>query len=369
MFHSDCLYSIALRNCSFVGDTLFHRLVSHLGTAQKVWESSHTSLMKIDGIGKKVVSEIGKMNHLNLAENELKFCLKNNINISIRHLRQFPGLLGECEDAPAIIYHKGKFEIPGKPIAMVGTREATDYGKKFIEDFLAATRPSPMTTVSGLALGADTVVHEQSLRNQIPTIAVLAHGFQTMYPSKNRKLAERIIESGGALITEFMSFQKPERENFIQRNRIVAGLCEATIVVETAFGGGSMSTATFANNYNRDVYALPGRISDPYSQGCNHLIMQNKASVISTIKDLMQQLGIHRQPQTGNLFQELPKIEFMNKQQEIIYHHIQKNPDISLDDLSDVLSVPAFNLLGDLLQMELLNIIKTTSARTYHLVN
>ena len=149
-----------------------------------------------------------------------------------------------------------------------------------------------------MALGADTEVHQISLANNIPTVGVLAHGFHTLYPSKNKNLSEKILEENGVLFTEFNSTQKPDRENFIQRNRVVAGLSPATIVVETAFGGGSMSTATFAVNYNREVYALPGKISDKYSQGCNQLIFQNKASVISTIPQLIEQLGFTKNTET-----------------------------------------------------------------------
>jgi DNA processing protein len=188
-------------------------------------------------------------------------------------------------------------------------------------------------SVSGLALGTDKEVHEQSIRQKIPTAAVLAHGFHTLYPSKNKNCQKKFSENG-ALFTEFNSSRKPDRENFIQRNRIVAGISPSTIVVETAFGGGSISTATFANDYNRDVFALPGKITDKFSQGCNHLIFQNKAVAISTVQDLINQIGFnHPKEKIEELFPSTEITIQLSENQELIYNIIISYPQISLDDL------------------------------------
>ena len=249
---------------------------------------------------------------------------------------------------------------------MVGTRNITSYGRHFVHDFLEHNKTKNIVTISGLALGVDTEVHESSLKNNIPTIAVLAHGFHTLYPSKNRKLSEKILEENGVLFTEFNSSQKPDRENFIQRNRIIAGLSPATIVVETAFGGGSISTATFANNYNREVYALPGRISDKYSQGCNHLIFQNKAAAISTINSLSEQLGFQSDNlKIGELF-PTSEIKFLLPENQLAIRNIlDKNTPISLDEISEKLEIPSYKILPDLLQMEISGYIKALSGRQY----
>ncbi len=233
----------------------------------------------------------------------MNFCKKNNIKINLRHQNDLPILLHQCEDAPAILYQKGNYNPALKHLSLVGTRNITSYGKHFINDLLEEVKHRNIQTISGLALGVDTEVHQISIAKNISTIAVLAHGFHTLYPSKNRKLADKILEENGALFSEFNSSQKPDRENFIQRNRIIAGLSPATIVVETAFGGGSISTATFALNYNRDVFALPGQITDSYSQGCNQLIFLNKAGAISTISSLIEQLGLQvANEKKGELF-------------------------------------------------------------------
>jgi DNA processing protein len=364
MFAEEHLYSIALRRCSLIGDINFRRLVQHFGTAEKVWKTKPSLLCKIDGIGSKTIAEIGKIEHLKFAEKEIEFCRKKNLQISIRHLQELPILLNECEDAPAILYHFGDFDKQRKSISIVGTRHATAYGKKFVEELLSALPAQKACTVSGLALGIDTEVHEQSLHNHLPTIAILAHGFQTLYPSKNAILAEKILEKGGMLVSEFNSTQKPDRENFIQRNRIVAGLSKATIVAETAFGGGSVSTVTFANNYNRDIYALPGKITDKYSQGCNQLIYQNKATAISTIPTLMEELGFNQQEKVGNLFANTETFP-LTEQQKIVFEQIIASSPISLDDLGEKLQLPTHQLLGVLLELELMSRIKPTSSRQY----
>ena len=366
MFSEETLYAIALRHCPLIGDLIFRKLVNEAGSAKEVWELTKTGLENIYGIGRKISQEIGNPEHLKFAENELKFCEDNSIKINLRHRGDLPQLLDECEDAPAILYQKGNYNPSLKPISLVGTRNITSYGRHFVHDFLEHNKTKNIVTISGLALGVDTEVHESSLKNNIPTIAVLAHGFHTLYPSKNKKLSEKILEENGVLFTEFNSSQKPDRENFIQRNRIIAGLSPATIVVETAFGGGSISTATFANNYNREVYALPGRISDKYSQGCNHLIFQNKAAAISTINSLSEQLGFQSDNlKIGELF-PTSEIKFLLPENQLAIRNIlDKNTPISLDEISEKLEIPSYKILPDLLQMEISGYIKALSGRQY----
>ena len=366
MYSEEHLYSIALRECNLIGDINFLKLVRRFGTAENVWKTSKKELSKTDGIGTKTISDIGNPEHLKFAEKELLFCKKNSITINLRHQNDLPFLLDECDDAPAILYQKGNFDTKLKTISLVGTRNITSYGKKFIEDFFEESKSHQFISISGLALGIDKEVHEQSLKHHIPTIGVLAHGFHTFYPSKNKKLSEKILEENGGLLTEFNSSRKPDRENFIQRNRIVAGISPATIVVETAFGGGSISTATFANTYNRDVFALPGRIGDKYSQGCNHLIFQNKATAISTIKDLLDLLGFNDpKEKIEELFPHSKTTIQLSENQELIYKNIAENPHISLDDLAEKMLVSSHKLLPVILELELLGKVKSFSGRQF----
>ncbi|WP_407406137.1 DNA-processing protein DprA [Chryseobacterium sp.] len=366
MYTEEQLYSIALRECKYIGDMNFYKLVRAFGSAKTIWETPLRELSKIDGIGRKIVSDIGNPAHLQFAENEIQFCEKNNITINLRHQNQLPFLLKECEDAPSILYQKGNFNSTLKPLSIVGTRNMTSYGKKFLEDFFDDSKNYPFLSISGLALGVDKEVHEQSLQHKIPTVAVLAHGFHTLYPSKNRLLSEKIIANKGSLLTEFNSRRKPDRENFIQRNRIVAGISPSTIVVETAFGGGSISTASFANNYNRDVFALPGKICDKYSQGCNHLIYQNKATAISTIQDLHENLGFYQASEKiGEFFPESTIQVELSENQQLIFETVQENPHITLDDLIERISMASHQILPLLLELELLGKIKSFSGRQF----
>lgn len=366
MFSEETLYSVALRHCPLIGDIVFRKLIGEVGSAKEVWELSKSGLKNIYGIGKKISLEIGNPAHLEFAEKELKFCEKNNIKINLRHQNDLPILLHECEDAPAVLYQKGDYDPSLTPLSLVGTRNITSYGKHFVHDLLGELKSKNAVTVSGLALGVDTEVHQVSLENNIPTVAVLAHGFHTLYPSKNRKLAEKIVEEGGVLFSEFNSSQKPDRENFIQRNRVIAGLSPATIVVETAFGGGSISTATFALNYNREVYALPGKITDKYSQGCNHLIFQNKAGIISTATSLVKQLGLANEGEKmGELFPSSEIRLQLSENQQNIFRAIDRSTPISLDELSEKIDIPAYKILPDLLQLEISGFIKALSGRQY----
>ncbi|WBV59396.1 DNA-processing protein DprA [Chryseobacterium camelliae] len=366
MYTEEHLFSIALRECSHIGDINFHKLIRAFGSAQNTWKTSSKELQKITGIGKKVISDIGNEKHLKFAEKEITFCQNNNIQINLRHLDQLPFLLKECEDAPAILYQKGKINTELHPLSIVGTRKITSYGKNFIETFFENTKKHKFISVSGLAAGTDKEVHTESIRQKIPTIAVLAHGFHTLYPSAHKTLSEKILSENGALFTEFNSSRKPDRENFIQRNRIIAGISSSTLVVETAFGGGSISTATFANNYNRDVFALPGKITDKFSQGCNHLIFQNKAIAISTVKDLIDQIGFNSpKEKTEELFPHAEKSIQLSENQEPIYNLITYHPQISLDDLAEKTAQPTHKILTIILELELLGKVKSLSGRQF----
>lgn len=366
MITEEYFYAIALRECSQIGDINFNKLIKIFGSAQETWTHAKKQYKKIDGMGLKTVSDIGNDDHLRFAEKELMFCEKNNINIRLRHLGEIPSLLNECADAPAILYQKGNIDDTLQKVSIVGTRNMTSYGKQFIEDFFEASQSSKYSSVSGLALGIDKEVHEQSIRRQKPTIAVLAHGFEFLYPAKNRSLSEKILQDGGALLTEFNSSRKPDRENFIQRNRIVAGISPSTIVVQTAFGGGSVSTASFANDYNRDVFALPGKISDIYSQGCNQLIFHNKATAISTIKDLINLLGFN--DPSGKIEELFPRSETsiqLTENQKLVLQSIKDHPQISLDDLAQEISVSSHKILPIILELELLGKVKSFSGRQF----
>ncbi|NAW50355.1 DNA-protecting protein DprA [Elizabethkingia argentiflava] len=363
MFSEETLYAIALRHCPSIGDFYFKKLVTLVGSAKNVWGMSPHELNKRYGISSKVSSHIGKDEHLFFAEKELEFCYHSHIKILLSHRGELPGLLQQCEDAPSILYQKGKFHFKNKNISIVGTRSCTSYGKNFITGFLEAIKASKIQTISGLALGTDTTVHSESLKNRVPTVAILAHGFRSLYPSKNKILAERILEDG-ALLSEFTSHQPPLKENFIQRNRIIAGISPATIITETAYAGGAISTAHFANRYNRKVLALPGPIHQPIHQGCNLLIAQNKARILISIPDTLDYLHMNPTSQKSlELFPPQPLLS--NAEQRILLSLIVERPNISLEEISEKVDWPSYRILPILLDLELLGCIKSTSGRLY----
>ncbi|WKS95357.1 DNA-processing protein DprA [Riemerella columbina] len=363
----EILYAIALRKSPSVGDVVFNTLVDAVGSAKEVWHLSKNHLRGISGIGKTIAEHIGNEKWLRFAEQELQFCEQHQIKIRLRHLGELPPLLNECYGAPAILFQKGNYDETATNISIVGTRNATAYGKAFIKDLMEALKSKNIQIISGLALGTDGTAHQEALSVQLKTSAVLAHGLHTLYPSKHRQLAQNIIDHGGALFSEFTTDKKPDREHFLQRNRIVAGLSQATIVVESAYAGGSMSTVTFANQYNREVYALPGKINDLYSQGCNRVIFQNKAKNICDIPSLLEDLGLGNQP--PRLRELFPKpLPELNEQQKSVYEIIKNKPQTSLDELAAQLHQNPVKLLPILLDLEILGVISTHSGRQYSTV-
>lgn len=272
-----------------------------------------------------------------------------------------------CDDAPVILFYKGNLNSDHNPVSIVGTRKLTSYGKQFIQDLLSELTNTKICTISGLALGADTCVHEESLKNEIPTIAVLAQSLKTIYPSSNKNLAKRILDNNGALISEYTSFDNISRENFLQRNRIIAGFAPHLIVVETAYGGGSMTTVNYANGYNRDVFALPGKITDQYSQGCNQLIAINKAEAIVDIKTLIQNLNITIQPELFPKEEPMIKLDPDKKEHQLILGIITQEKSISLDEIADKTNILHHKLLPILLDLEIYGYIKCLSGRLYQI--
>jgi len=369
MYAEEIFYSIALRHCPLIGDLHFKKIISAAGSAKEAWTLSKTELKKQYGIGIKISEEIGDDSHLFFAENELKFCEKNNIKVHLLHTEKSLGLLNQCDDAPAILYIKGNFNDEKKNLSIVGTRKISRYGATFMSDFLQEINNTNVQTVSGLALGTDSHVHEESIKNNIPTVAVLAHGFHTLYPAKNKTLSCKILENGGCLITEFNYLKPPIRESFVHRNRIVAGISPSTIIIETAYSGGSMSTANFANIYNREVLALPGDVHNKYSQGCNLLISQNKARIIVSVPDIINYLQLKKDSvEQPSLFEKKEIPQNLSPEQQLVLSAITKTKDISLDEISEKLDLPTYKILPIILDLEILGFIKTSSMRKYSTV-
>ena len=270
-----------------IGDVNAKKLIAYCGGAEAVFEEKRKNLLNIPGIGERTVESIVSQNVLQRAERELNFADRNGIRILYYLNSDYPRRLQHCYDSPIIIYCKGYTNLNvEKIVGVVGTRNVTDYGKTLTEKLIQDLVDDDVLVVSGLAYGVDTCAHKAALKNNLTTAAVLAHGFQTIYPSANASLSRKMIESGGCLLTEHISGTEPDKENFPKRNRIVSGMIDCLVVVESAAKGGALITAEIANNYDREVFAFPGRIGDTYSEGCNKIIKTNKANLLTDVDDL-----------------------------------------------------------------------------------
>lgn len=286
------IYQIGLTMINGVGDILARQLLQTFGDAEAVFAEKRQTLEKIPGFGSLTAAAVKRPEVLLQAEKELAFIEKNQITCYFLTDDNYPKRLRECPDAPVLLYYKGNADLNATHvISMVGTRHATDYGRAMTEELiqtLAASYPE-LLIVSGLAYGIDVCAHRNALKYGLPTVGVLAHGLDRIYPPAHRSIAVEMLSHGG-LLSDFPSGTEPDKPNFVKRNRIVAGLAEATIVVESAEKGGSLITADLAFSYGHDVYAFPGRANDPNSKGCNALIRQNKAGLITSASDLISAL-------------------------------------------------------------------------------
>lgn len=287
----DAVYKIGLTLIKGVGSMLSKNLLLHFGSAEAVFRADKAQLMKVEGIGEKTANLILQTDALELAEKELGFLEKHQIKLLFYTDEAYPKRLKNCYDAPLLLFYKGTIDLnQPRVISIVGTRNATVYGKSLCKQLTEVLKPYNVLIVSGLAHGIDAAAHKECVQAEMPTIGVLGHGLDRIYPAAHRELAAKMLKNGG-LLTEFLPGSNPDRENFPKRNRIIAGMADVTIVVEASIKGGALITAEIANSYNRDVYAFPGRVNDEFSEGCNFLIKTNRAGLINHPQDLIYYLG------------------------------------------------------------------------------
>ena len=280
----------------------------------------------------------------------------------------YPKRLLNCYDPPTLLFYKGTGDLnTGRIVNIIGTRNPTDYGRQLTDKLVETLAQHNIMVVSGLAFGIDTQAHKASLKNNLPTVGVLAHGLDTIYPSENAKLARTILEQGGGLLTEFPSGTKPDKHNFPTRNRVVAGLCDATIVVETDIKGGSMITADLAIGYNRDVFAFPGKVTDAKSRGCNWLIRQNKAALISNGDELLETMNWLPHPEKKPKVQRSLFIE-LTPQEKTIVDLLTSREQMHIDELNLKSGLPPSSAAGALLSLELQGVVARMPGKLYKLV-
>jgi DNA processing protein len=356
-------YQIALTLIPGIGDIVGKKLVAYCGGVEAVFKENRNALLKIPSIGNATVNSILSQKVLHRAEEEIKFIEKNRIQPLFYTDKKYPARLLNCEDSPLLLYYKGNTDLnASRVIGFVGTRKATSEGRTNCEQFIEGLKTKEVLVISGLAYGIDSYAHKAALQNGLPTIGVLGHGLDRIYPAQNKNLASSMLDNGG-LLTEFKSRVVPDRENFPKRNRIVAGMCDAIVVVESAKKGGALITAGLANSYNRDVFAIPGRINDEYSMGCNMLIKSNRAALAESAKDIAYIMGwddikVNVKPQR-DLFLQL------TDQQKIIYEIIIDAKEISIDKLVIESNLPSSKVSSALLILEFEGLIQSLPGKLY----
>lgn len=361
-------YNIAITALPNIGDITAKKLIAYCGSSEQVFNEKKSILEKIPGIGQVYAQSIikNKYDVLALAEKELNFISDNNISPLFFLDKSYPQRLIHCEDGPILLYTKGNIDFnTQKVISIVGTRKATDYGKDFCDKFIEDLAPHKPLIVSGLAYGIDISAHNAALKHNISTIGVLAHGLDRIYPQQHNAVAKRMIENGG-LVSDYRSGTNPDRENFPKRNRIVAGLADLTIVIESSKKGGSLITANLANQYNRDVFALPGKISDSQSEGCNWLIKTNKAALIQSVKDIEYLMNwTAEEPKTSH---QLPLFSELTEDQKPIINLLSKTDKIGIDSISLQSNITMSKTASLLLELEFNGIVKSLPGKLYKLL-
>jgi len=347
-----------------VGSVLARNLLSYCGDAEEVFKAKSKHLAHIPGIGPKTLEFLKNHSALVRAEQELNFIEKYKISTFFLSDDAYPKRLRNCADAPVILYFKGNADLnANKIISVVGTRNATDYGKELCKILIGDLKVHQPVIISGLAYGIDGAAHKESLKLEVPTVGVLAHGLDRIYPAQHRSIAEKMLECGG-LITEFMSGTIPDRENFPKRNRIIAGLADLTIVVEANIKGGALITAELANSYNRDVFAYPGRVNDEFSQGCNFLIKTNRANLITKVADLEYMMGWTRNPELP-LKAQLSLPINLTEEEQLIADVLMEKGSLAVDDLAILTGFQQSRLALTVLGMEMQGTIISLPGKVY----
>jgi DNA processing protein len=362
----DLLYKIAITRIPSVGAVTARNLISYCGSPRAVFEARKRELLSIPGVGEHTARNVLRKEALLEAETEIKFLEKHDIQPLFYMDEDYPGRLRHYPDCPILLYYRGKADLNAERIvAIVGTRRPTPQGRSCCEALVEGLLPYNVLIVSGLAFGIDITAHRQCLKVGVPTVGVLGHGLNRIYPPQHLGVAEQMIRAGG-LLTEYPSHVKPDREHFPMRNRIIAGMCDALVVVETARRGGSMISAEIANSYNKDVFAVPGRLHDRQSMGCNHLIKTHKAALLESADDIGYIMRWEEQsgnpPAQPSLFVEL------TEEEKIIVDLLRQVETASIDELTFHTQMVNSAMASLLLNLEFKGLIKTLPGKRYTLL-
>lgn len=367
MKEKELLHLLRLQKVKGIGAINAKKLITHLGSPEAVFTTKRQHLEKINGIGSRAVKDVLNSDSLKNAEKELNYILKNNITYTSFLDTNYPEKLKHCIDGPLLLFSDGSIHFEKQPvISVVGTRTMTSYGRNFIIKLIDGIKEYNPIIVSGFAYGVDITAHKEAIKNKLQTIAVLANGLDKMYPKTHKKYVASVLENGG-FYTEYWHDEDPLREYFLQRNRIIAGISEATIIIESAGKGGSLVTAGIANSYDRDVFAVPGRTTDIHSQGCNNLIRTNRAALLNSAEDLVYLLNWDQRKKPKKVIQrEL----FVNLEgdEKIVYDYLLENGKSLLDSISLQCKIPIYKISGVLVNLELQGLVRPLPGKMFEVI-
>lgn len=364
--NSELIYQLALTLVPQIGPVQARILLQHCNP-EEIFHAKKSFLEKIEGIGSVRAASIASFKDFTRAENEIQFLEKYNIQPLFITDEKYPKRLLNCYDSPSLLFYKGSADLNAQRIiSIIGTRNHTEYGKQVTEKIIRDLADRGIVIISGLAFGIDAIAHKAALRNDIATVGVLAHGLDQVYPPEHTSLARDMVKHNGGLLTEFRSNSKPDKHNFPSRNRIVAGMSDAVIVIETGVKGGSMITAELANGYNRDVLAVPGKITDPKSAGCNELIRTNKALLFSGTDELLElmQWNNDKAKQSQKKLQRELFIE-LSAEEKIIVSILKEKDAVHIDEINLRSGLSSSAIAGAILNLELQGIIIAKPGKVY----
>jgi len=365
---NDLLYQLALSEVPNIGCVHAKILAQEFGSAEKIFKAKQQLLEKIEGIGEIRAKAIKAFNNFSKAEDEIKFIEKYKITPLFLTDKNYPQRLLNCYDSPTLLFYKGDADLnASKVVAIIGTRNNTEYGKQQTEKLVKELSSQNILVVSGMAFGIDAIAHKAAFKNNLPTVGVLGHGLDQIYPPEHSTLAKDMLKHGGGLLTEFRSNTKPDKHNFPTRNRIVAGMSDATIVIETGDKGGSMITAELANGYNKDVFALPGRVNDHKSAGCNFLIRNNKAMLLTDAEELIEVMGWEEKSQRSGARSQKELFIELSKDEKIIVDILKEKDLVHVDELNFKSGLSSSSMAVAILNLELQGVVATLPGKLYKL--
>lgn len=366
MENKELLYTLALQHIPNLGDTTAKKLLRQFVKAENIFQEKKQNLLKIDGIGQVRIQEIHNPKYLREAEAELNFIQKNNIKAVYFEEAAYPEKLKHCLDAPILLFSRGNIDLNRKRLlSIVGTRQITAHGMAFCENLIEELSPLDPVIISGFAYGVDITAQRAAVKNELQTVGCLAHGLNQIYPKSHKKYMAEIEENGG-FFTDFWSTDTFDRNNFLKRNRIIAGLSEATVVIESAEKGGALVTADIANSYDREVFAVPGRPGDKYSLGCNNLIKSQNAHVLTSAADIAYILN-WKISETPKEVQKKLFVQLEAEEQKI-YDFLEEQGKTELDLVALKCSVPTFKAASLLLNMELKGAVRPLPGKLFEAI-